>query len=100
MPPLIKGRDRINKMKSEIIRLIDMHTDNWVKAAFFSDEAVSKIMEELYDRWSKGGERGMPIDYAVESELEILHEKALEYASMTTEKAMMIVLNRMNVNER
>jgi len=87
-------------MKSEIVRLIDMHTDNWVKAAFFSDEIVSKIMNELYERWSRSEGKGMPIDYASESELRVLYEKALEYAAMPTEKAMMTVLNRMNVNER
>jgi hypothetical protein len=88
------------EIKEEIIRLIDYNKDNWVKAAFFSDEVVEVIMESLYSKWSQDGEIGRPIDYATEDELKILHKRAKKYASMNTREAMRISLNRMGYEDK
>ena len=88
-----------NQKKEDLIRLIDQHPDNWVKAAFFSDEVVEVIMEGLYEKWASSGEVGIPLDYATEEELNLLYKKALKYARLSTTQAMQIALSRMGYGE-
>ncbi|MEN3000070.1 MAG: hypothetical protein ABDH61_05810 [Acidilobaceae archaeon] len=57
-----------------------------MKAAFYSDPEVSRILEELTRRWEKEG-RGIPLDYATEEELEELYRRAMRYAFMSDEEA-------------
>ncbi len=87
------------RMKEEIVRLIDFNQDNWVKAAFFSDEVVEIIMDNLYNKWSQSGEIGRPIDYATEDEVKVLYNRAKKYASMNTREAMKLSLSRMGYGE-
>ncbi len=89
----------LNKMREEIVRLIDYNNDNWIKAAFFSDEVVEVIMENLYNKWSENGELGRPIDYAGEDEVKILLKRAKKYASMSTKEAMQASLSRMGLDK-
>lgn len=88
-----------NRLKEELIRMIDQHPDNWVKAAFFSDEVVEVIMEGLYEKWSGSGEIGIPLDYATEEELQLLHKRAQKYVRLNTRQAMQIALSRMGYGE-
>ncbi len=90
----LSDRER-ERLKNEIISLIDYNRDNWVKAAFFSDEVVEVIMESLYYKWSRNGEVARPIDYATDDELKILYNKAKYYSSLSTSEAMRISLERM-----
>ena len=90
----------LEKKKNEIIRLIDYNQDNWVKAAFFSDEVVEVVMESLYNKWAESGEMGRPIDYASEEELDLLYKRAKKYASMSTGEAMNLALGRMGVQSK
>ncbi len=84
----------MERLKHEIIEMIDYNRDNWVKAAFFSDEVVEVIMESLYTKWAQNGEIARPIDYATEDELKILYKKAKYYSSLSTSEAMRISLKR------
>ncbi|MGC8679594.1 MAG: hypothetical protein ACP5TH_07375 [Fervidicoccaceae archaeon] len=88
-------RNENEKMRNEIINLIDENSSNWIKAAFFSDEVIEVIMEALYSKWEQSNEQGMPIDYATGDELKIMLKKAQQYASMKPEEAMRLVLKRM-----
>jgi hypothetical protein len=88
-------RNENEKMRNEIINLIDENSSNWIKAAFFSDEVIEVIMEALYSKWEQSNEQGMPIDYATGDELKIMLKKARQYASMKPEEAMRLVLKRM-----
>ncbi|MCI4396972.1 MAG: hypothetical protein JHC28_05375 [Thermoprotei archaeon] len=87
--------DEIERLKNEIINLIDENSSNWIKAAFFSDEVIEVIMEALYSKWESNMETGRPIDYATEDQLKIMLKKAQQYASMGQEEAMRIALKRM-----
>ncbi len=84
------------KMRKEIIELIDKHWNNWIKAAFYSDPEVAKIMDRLVREWSSKGERGAPIDYATEDELLVLLRAARKYYSMDPRRAMAIALSSMS----
>jgi len=88
---------RREELASKVLKLIEENRDGWVKAAFFSDPSVSRLLDELHARWSAAGCRGIPLDYASEEELEVLSEKAGEYASMSSSEAMAVVLKRMEL---
>ncbi|MEM0021112.1 MAG: hypothetical protein QW039_05865 [Fervidicoccaceae archaeon] len=87
--------EEMERMKNEIISLIDENASNWIKAAFFSDEVIEVIMEGLYSKWEGNNEEGRPIDYATADQLKIMLKKARHYASMSPEEAMRLVLKRM-----
>ncbi|MCX8195779.1 MAG: hypothetical protein N3F67_01675 [Acidilobaceae archaeon] len=72
--------------KQFILKAIEDNRSPWVKAAFYSDPDVSRILEELTKRWEREG-RGIPLDYATEEELEELYRKAASYAFMSEEEA-------------
>ncbi|MCE4613637.1 MAG: hypothetical protein F7C07_07410 [Desulfurococcales archaeon] len=82
------------KIKREIIRLIDENYSTWVKSAFYSDPRVSSILEKLTRAWEDGGRKGIPIDYASREDLEVLLELARRYSSMSEDRARSIVLSR------
>lgn len=88
-----------DKMKSEILELIDDNYSNWRKAAFYSDPEVVEILDRLQREWEDGGMQGYPIDYASDEELEILYEKARTYAYMPEDRARSIVFGRQGGEE-
>jgi len=75
------------ELKRDIIRLIDENRSPWVKAAFYSNPEVSSILGKLIDLWESNGRRGIPLDYASEDELRVLHRLARRYASLSDEEA-------------
>lgn len=87
------------RLKRELINLIDLNKDAWVKAAFFSDDVVEKLMEVLYARWENSDEAGIPIDYASVEELKVLLELAHKYARMSSRDAMNLVIKRIYSEE-
>ncbi|MCD6323712.1 MAG: hypothetical protein J7L55_01205 [Desulfurococcales archaeon] len=68
-------------MIKEIINRVEESQDEWRKAAFYSDEAVTQLLEELYKRWEGSGMAGIPLDYATDEELSILYDKAMSVSS-------------------
>jgi len=79
-------------IKEEIVRLIDENPDQWIKAAFYSDERVKHIMANLYERWERDDSRMLPIDYATLDELKQLYALAKKYSRLDTGTAMRIAL--------
>ncbi len=63
----------------EIERWIEKNPNPYAKAAFYSDDDVVRIVEELYRRWQENNFKGMPLDYATLEELRMLAAKAYEY---------------------
>lgn len=82
------------EMVNELISLIDLNKETWIKAAFFSDETVEKIMEILYSRWEANNEVGIPLDYASGEELKILLDIARRYVKMSPDEARSLVIRR------
>lgn len=76
----------VEKLKKEIIRLIDEAYDPIYKQAFYSDTEVQRIMEKLFQKWKEGGERGLPIDYASLEDLKILYKVAKNVSSKRPEE--------------
>ncbi len=62
-----------------IIENIEENRNNWVKALFYADKDVKRIMDRLVEEWGRNNMRGEPLDYATLEELEILAEKAERY---------------------
>ncbi len=79
----------------ELIELIEDNESPWRKAAFYSDPKVAPIYDKLIKRWLDSGEKGVPLDYADESDLSILVAIARKYAFMDESKARAIALSRM-----
>ncbi len=89
-------RERLVKTLMELIEYNDVA---WRKAAFYSDPEVDKIYSRLIDEWIKNGEKGIPLDYATDEELEILVRVARRYAFMSEAKARALALARMGGEE-
>lgn len=83
-----------DKVKREILALIDDNYSNWRKAAFYSDPDVVSIMDRLQRVWEENDMMGYPIDYATDGELKILLEKARKYGYMPEDTARNIVMSR------
>ncbi len=64
-------------MIKEIINRVEESVDEWRKAAFYSDEEVTQLLENLYRRWEGAGMSGIPLDYATDEELKVLYDKAM-----------------------
>ena len=64
-------------MINDIMTLIDESVDEWRKAAFYADEEVSQLLDDLYVRWEREGRSGIPLDYASNEEIAFLYRKAL-----------------------
>ncbi len=86
------SRDEVKRL---ILQLVDDQDDEWLKAAFYSDEAVKPILERLYSAWEEAGRQGIPLDYATDDELETLLSVARRYAAMSRAERQMIALRRM-----
>jgi hypothetical protein len=79
----------------ELIMLIEDNESPWRKAAFYSDPKVIPIYDKLIKKWLEAGEKGVPLDYADESDLNILVAVARKYAFMDENRARAIALSRM-----
>ena len=82
--------------RREIISLIDEHWNPWVKAAYYSDPEVARIMDRITREWSNNNERGRPIDYATNEELALLLAKARWYYRLDPRTAMGIAMRNMS----
>jgi hypothetical protein len=80
------------ELKRDIIRLIDENRSPWVKAAFYSNQEVSSILDRLVNIWESNDRRGIPLDYANEEELKTLHRHARRYASLSDDEARALAL--------
>ncbi len=87
------------KIKSEILELIDDNYSNWRKAAFYSDPEVVEVLDRLQRVWEEEGMKGYPIDYASDEELALLYDKARTYAYMPEDRARSIVFGRQGGDE-
>lgn len=97
---LLQKRKRISSLKDTIIKNIEENQNSWAKAAFYSDEDVSKIMERLINEWERNNQEGIPMDYATEEELEVLAEKSEEYKHYTQETFVRTMMKKsMGYNE-
>lgn len=79
----IRKESNIEKLREEVIRLIDESKETVYKIVFYSDEDVQRIMERISKRWEEAGCQGRPIDYATPEELKILHKVAKRVTSKT-----------------
>ncbi|MEM1628556.1 MAG: hypothetical protein QXP02_06105 [Desulfurococcaceae archaeon] len=70
--------DKISKMKKEIIEIIDESREIAYKVAFYSQPEVQTILNRLFDEWERNNRRGIPLDYAIDVEIRILHKIAKE----------------------
>lgn len=75
----------LEDLKRKFINIHRMYleTNNWVISAFYADSDVNRLNKMLYDRWVKGGMKGIPLDYASERELLFLIKKANSYAGLS-----------------
>lgn len=71
-----RGEVDIEKLKSEIIRLIDENNEVIYKIAFYSQPEVQEILNKVLKRWESSGYRDRPIDHATAEELEVLYRIA------------------------
>ncbi|MEM4654228.1 MAG: hypothetical protein QXL34_01905 [Thermosphaera sp.] len=93
-------QEEMNKLKSEIINLIDDSTIPVVKEAFYSNQEVENIMERLYKEWEKNGNKGIPLDYATHEELIILHRIAKQVVDSPYEELSRTYIRKaMGLNE-
>jgi len=68
----------VDKMKQEIIRLIDESREQAYKVAFYSDPVVTRIMERIIAEWERNQEKGIPLDYATPEEIEVMYNIAVK----------------------
>lgn len=69
------------RLKREIIRLVDESREVGVKIAFYGDERVQAVMDRITAEWERRGRAGLPLDYATEDELKTLHSLAVYYST-------------------
>ncbi|MDT7889914.1 MAG: hypothetical protein RQ885_13200 [Desulfurococcales archaeon] len=91
------SNDRRKSLINVIIANIEENRNDWVKALFYSDKDVSKIMERLLSEWTRNNMRGEPLEYATIEELEILAEKAEHYRD-TPQEAFLRAMLRKSTN--
>ncbi len=77
-----------------IVENIEENRNSWVKALFYADKDVERIMNRLVSEWSRSDMRGEPLDYATLEELEILAEKAKQYRDAPQEVFLRSMLRR------
>jgi lipoate-protein ligase A len=84
------GEKRVNaeKIKQEIITLIDENREPIYKAVFYSKPEVQSIMNRIMEVWERSGGEGRPIDYATIDELEQLLKIAKEIVKKSPEELM------------
>ncbi|MCD6195218.1 MAG: hypothetical protein J7J82_00315 [Staphylothermus sp.] len=88
----------LEKMKQEIIKLIDESKESGRKIAFYSDPYVSEVLTKLYDLWEKNNRKGIPLDYASAEEIETLYNLAIRYSKVSDAEAWAMFL-RENIYE-
>lgn len=66
------------RIKRELITLIDENREPIYKAVFYSKPEVQSIMNRIMEVWERSGRQGIPIDYATIDELEQLLRIAKE----------------------
>lgn len=86
--------DRKENLRRKILSQIEENRNEWVKAAFYSDPEVERIVARLVGAWEAGGMRGEPLDYATLEELEIMGEKADRYVHSPREEFLRRMLRR------
>jgi len=91
------SNDRRKSLINVIIANIEENRNDCVKALFYSDKDVSKIMERLLSEWTRNNMRGEPLEYATIEELEILAEKAEHYRD-TPQEAFLRAMLRKSTN--
>ncbi|WP_448578055.1 hypothetical protein [Thermosphaera sp.] len=79
-------QEDMEKLKKEIIGLIDESTLPVIKEAFYSNPNVEAIMEKLYEQWENNNHIGIPLDYATYEELLLLHKVAREVVNSPYEE--------------
>ncbi len=87
------------KLVEEIERWIEGNPNPYAKAAFYGDDEVSRIVEDLYRRWEKSGCKGAPLDYATMEELRVLAAKAYEYRNARPGMALNLLRTKKRIFE-
>lgn len=64
--------EKSEKIKQELLSLIDESSEVIYKIAFYSQPEVQDIMNRLMNAWESSGRRGRPIDHASISELKLM----------------------------
>jgi hypothetical protein len=87
---VLPWRRRVNaeKIKQEIINLIDENREPIYKEVFYSKPEVQAIMNRVIELWERSGREGRPIDYATIDELKLLLKIAKEIMKKTPEELM------------
>ncbi len=80
--------DERRKLILDIERWVEKNPNPYAKAAFYGDDVVVSIVEELYKRWQDNGFKGTPLDYATLEELRVLASKAYEYRNAGPSKGI------------
>ncbi len=89
-----------DEMIKEIVSLVEESRDGWRKTAFYSDDDVMNLLEELYDRWEEAGRTGLPLDYATEEEITFLYKRALSLSADAGFKTFKAFVKRAITGER
>jgi len=93
-----------NELKKRFIDLhkIYLESNVWAMAAFYNDSEVSRLNDDLYERWKFNGEKGEPIDYATKSELMLLIRKIQAYAGVSAGEVLrdLIVKGEISADDR
>lgn len=69
-------RTDADKIKEELVILIDENTEVIYKVVFYSKPEVQSIMNRVFEEWERNNRQGRPIDYATEEELQLLYKIA------------------------
>lgn len=85
---------RAEDLRRKILSQIEENRNEWVKAAFYSDPEVERIMARLVREWEARGMRGEPLDYATLEELEVMGERADRYVNSSREEFLRRMLRR------
>jgi len=64
------------KIKEELVVLIDENKEVIYKIAFYSKPEVQSILNRAFEKWERNNRHGRPIDYATEEELQLLYRIA------------------------
>ncbi len=81
-----KRRVNSEKIKQELLSLIDESSEVIYKIAFYSQPEVQSIMNRLMDVWESSGRKGRPVDYATVSELKLMLKIARKIARKRPEE--------------
>ena len=85
--------DENERLKADILRLIEGREGDWRSTAFYSDPKVSAIVARLHEEWERNGRRGIPLDYATIDELRVMASAASKYMSMSEGAARAVAMS-------